>query len=212
MDSAKKFLRYEISGATYFIWLILFYLTLKGYSFETIINKIHKNDSLPWGGLVIAFPIGNIIHQISVTLKNHVVCRLPQLKFLNDDPSESPSVFILGAMDGRNTKLGMAFDNDKYVDYIKEKISSLNSFYYARVDNGFIAPFLACVTAIIICYHDIEFAINLNAFNILLLAAVIIAVCMGYYVLRINKEIKHYSSLLSGIVLRQPPSVLPNIK
>jgi len=84
--------------------------------------------------LIIAMPIGAIIHQFSVTIKNQIF-GLCEDSYLSDSPMKNPTRAILRGF--RNSNGG------EYVKYIDEKISKLNSFYYMRFDNGFLAPLLA---------------------------------------------------------------------
>ena len=146
MDQVKMFLRYETSGAIYFIWLILFYLSLNPEANGSfIVHKlIDEKDKLPWGGFILAFPIGVILHQISVNLKNKVVCRF--YEFLDDDPVEKPTKVILDRLNIIDINKSL----EKTFEYVRNRISSLNSFYYARIDNGIIAPFFAWCSAVIL--------------------------------------------------------------
>lgn len=139
-------LRYETSGAIYIVWLILFYIGLHPYSSsEQIINNL-LNDKLPWGGFFIAFPIGVIIHQISVNLKNMVVCKF--YKYLNDSPDVAPTSAMLNRLNIIDNNGVSLNKREKTFEYVRNRISSLNSFYYARIDNGVIAPFFAWYSAI----------------------------------------------------------------
>ena len=124
-------------------------------------------------GLLAALPIGVIIHQFSVLIKNWLFSRI--CCELNDFPKKE---FIL--------KLD---SDDKKVTYILERISNLNSFYYVRFDNGVLSPFLAWVT--------ISFFMDLKIHCSWVASAIIIGLITVAYIPRICSEIKKYHDILN---------------
>jgi hypothetical protein len=171
----KQFLRYQISGMIFVLWLLIFYYSGDVNSFESFLSNLEKsnffkNETLY--GFIVALPIGVIIHQISVNIKNHIFVKL--CEELNDMPNEE----VIKQLDNEQTK---------FIEYILEKISNLNSFYYVRFDNGFLAPFLAFIL-VVISGHSIN--------SIAVIIAIILGYIMLYYISRICKELKIYYSMI----------------
>jgi hypothetical protein len=171
----KQFLRYQISGMIFVLWLLIFYYSGDVNSFESFLSNLEKsnffkNETLY--GFIVALPIGVIIHQISVNIKNHIFVKL--CEELNDMPNEE----VIKLLDNEQTK---------FIEYILEKISNLNSFYYVRFDNGFLAPFLAFIL-VVISGHSIN--------SIAVIMAIILGYIMLYYISRICKELKIYYSMI----------------
>jgi len=193
MDQVKMFLRYETSGAIYFIWLILFYISLNsqanGSSF--IVQKlIEEKVNLPWGGFILAFPIGVIIHQISVNLKNTVVCE--KYKYLNDSPDKNPTLAILNRLniiDAVQPTVRYRNKREKTFEYVRDRISNLNSFYYARIDNGIIAPFFAWCSAVVLrgysektaCYELSQHNVDLCRTSLLIVIVLLLFVIFLFF-------------------------------
>lgn len=128
----KILLRYQISGSIFIGWFLLFHYSVHSADFADVATKIMDISSL--ASLIIAMPIGAIIHQFSVTIKNQIF-GLCEDSYLSDSPMKNPTRAILRGF--RNSNGG------EYVKYIDEKISKLNSFYYMRFDSGFLAPLLS---------------------------------------------------------------------
>lgn len=127
----KQFLRYQISGMVFITWVVIYYYGSKTGNTLDLLCKILSNDlNLALSGLVSALPIGILIHQFSVVLKNWMVAKVVRCEHFSD----CPDTF---AVHGLNS------DNYEYTKYLLERVSNLNSFYYVRVDNGLLAPLLA---------------------------------------------------------------------
>ncbi|MPQ76391.1 hypothetical protein [Hydrogenovibrio sp. JE_KL2] len=177
----KQFLRYQISGTVFIIWALLFYIswTLDIYSngmpdefFQLFLSCAYDafHESI-WILAFSALPIGVLIHQFSVIIKNLFGLRLlPAL-------SDRPRIEILN---------GFELSHER-TQYITEHISNLNSFYYVRVDNGLLAPLLAFITVSFIYGYPNIFLTTL---------AVIIGFITLAYVPRIYCELKQYYSCL----------------
>lgn len=173
----RQFLRYEISGLVFIVWFFLFYnidnnTTLESF-YEIITQNIVFKDNILFA--IIAFPLGAIIHQISVNIKNWIIA--PIAPELNDSPKSYLKTIVNN-------------NNFEYTNYILERISNLNSFYYVRFDNGFLAPFSALV---------INLMLGKTVNSWLLLIFIIIAILLLGYIPRIIKEIKEYEELLNNL-------------
>jgi len=123
-------------------------------------------------GVVVALPIGVLIHQFSVLLKNFVFSR-------------KGSVFSDFPIKERIQKLKT---EEKITVYILERISNLNSFYYVRFDNGLLAPLLAWFT--VSCWMGRQ----VNC--VWLVTAGVIGLVTIIYIKRIHSEIKEYNEIL----------------
>lgn len=146
----KILLRYQISGSIFIGWFLLFHYSVHSADLADMATKIMDISSL--ASLIIAMPIGAIIHQFSVTIKNQIYGGTKGLfgegcyQLLSDSPKKDPTRLILEK-----------YKNEReFVQYISDKISNLNSFYYMRFDCGFLAPLLALILFITINYHCID--------------------------------------------------------
>jgi len=181
----KQFLRYQISGMVFIAWLLIFYYSGISENFDFFLNKIidgvfFKNRF--FYGFIVALPIGVIIHQISVNIKNHIGAKL--CKELDDFPQKR---YIKKLIKAKNKN--KEIDKVEYTKYIFDKISNLNSFYYVRFDNGFLAPFLAFILIISCGYNISPIPVSI---------AISLGCIILYYIpTRICKEIKEYFSMLS---------------
>lgn len=174
----KQFLRYQISGTTFIIWVIIFYYGSISENTITMLNTIADNNlTVPLSGVITALPIGVLIHQLSVLLKNLVFSIFFDIEYLSDDPS----TFNFS---------GLASNEKDYVKYILERISNLNSFYYVRVDNALLAPILALVFCCLAL--DVEFY---NITNEICLMITISGLTLAYIPV-ILSEIRDYQKKL----------------
>ena len=157
-------------------WLIVFYYGGRAENINELISLIYKhivNINLIIG-VFAALPIGVIIHQFSVILKNLIgIC----IKSFRD----FPNIDDIKNLDNKRIK----------VDYILERISNLNSFYYVRFDNGALSPLLAWW--VVSCFMDI----NIKSFW--LKSAVLIGFVTVAYIPIIWCELKYYKAALKKI-------------
>ena len=127
-------------------------------------------------GIATALPIGVLIHQFSVLIKNWLTGKL--FKELSDYPY--PENIVQLSCENKP-------DTHKYC---LDKISNLNSFYYVRFDNGLLAPFFAWLVVGVL--------IGLEVKLYLLLTAALIAFVTLIYLPRIYCEMKFYRNVLGG--------------
>ena len=172
----RQFLRYQISGMVFIFWLIIFYFGTSTSEPIKLIELLKNNHSSNIGiksiiGLFSALPIGVVIHQISVEIKNWFVGQF--ISEFNDFPNK----------DRINS-------TSKMKDYILERISNLNSFYYVRFDNGILAPLLAYLTVVNIIDTPIH--------SIWIWSAIVIGFILALYFIRIRNEIKKYNQILDA--------------
>ncbi len=170
----KQFLRYQISGTVYLLWLVVF-LYGSDASNLTELLKIIKSDLKNIEALLAvlaALPIGVLIHQLSVLLKNYVFSRKGSV--FNDFPIKE--------------KIQKLKTEEHRTVYILERISNLNSFYYVRFDNGLLSPLLAWFTVSCCMGYQVNCA--------WLVTAGIIGLVTIVYIKRIHAEIKAYNEIL----------------
>jgi len=181
----KQLLRYQISGTIFLLWLIVFYFGIKESNFDSLIKSIFYNlDSIKTlTGFISALPIGVIIHQISVLIKNFIVA------YFWEEFDDKPNKEIL-------LNLCNKFEFNKY---ILDRISNLNSFYYVRIDNGLISPLLSWII-IFICFDGVTH-------TLWTIIAVIIAIVLISYLPRIRKEIKIYNEIIDYTIDNNNDSV-----
>ena len=172
----KQFLRYQISGTTYLLWLVVFIYGSDTASLVELTKLIHTEIQSIKAllGVVAALPIGVMIHQFSVLLKNFVF-------------SKKGSVFNDFPIKERVQKLNL---DEKRTVYILERISNLNSFYYVRFDNGLLSPLLAWFTVSCLMGRPINCVWPVTA--------AIIGLVTVIYIKRIHSEINEYNAILES--------------
>lgn len=175
----KQFLRYQISGMVFIGWVLILYIaTHHDFSIEKLKSFFSQDYDFALGGLLTALPIGVLMHQISVLIKNWI------MTYISDVFSDFPKKYYLDSLDGSNSKKA---------EYILERISNLNSFYYVRFDNGFLAPLLS----VLFSYHFFGF----NPLDHR--CVTLIMTCIGgvtvIYIFQIHKEMQWYLKSLKDI-------------
>lgn len=177
----KPFLRYQLSGGTFILWLTAFYVE-KNYLELTAADNIGEDFIFKiLAGLLSCYPIGALIHQLSVYIKNSLLARFYPI--LSDSPFNFDICFIAN-ISGKDDNKGKELS-----EYIATKVSSLNSYYYVRFDNGFLAPLLAYFTA--------AFSVGLGRYTISIMFISFILTCsyipIIYYDLKMYKELMNTS-------------------
>jgi len=169
----KQFLRYQISGMVFLLWLFIFLHESSSLDhLESLIKSLKNEKMIVVIGIASALPIGVIIHQFSVLIKNWILAKFFCLDYLSDMPDKR----VIDQIDKDNPK----------IDYILERISSLNSFYYVRFDNGVLAPFMAYISACNLTEYTLK---NIDL-------AIVIGAVTSVYLYRIYKELGEYKSIL----------------
>lgn len=137
----RVLLRYQISGSVFIGWFLLFHYSVHSADWADMAKQIMDVTTLL--AFVASIPIGAIIHQIAVTIKNQIF-GLCKYSYLSDSPMKKPTKAILEFYQSKKNNDEKTKEISlEFLTYIKDKISNLNSFYYMRFDNGFLAPLLA---------------------------------------------------------------------
>lgn len=173
----RVLLRYQISGSVFIGWFLLFHYSVHSADWADMAKQIMDVTTLLT--FVASIPIGAIIHQFSVTIKNQFF-GLCEDSYLSDSPMKSPTKDILLAFD--SSKIKNEDETKKfsleYLNYIKEKISNLNSFYYMRFDNGLLAPLLAYFLFLMVDnINKPEYYCNAIVIAIIILLVIFILYC-----------------------------------
>lgn len=192
--------RYQLSGSIFIGWFLVFYYSSNSASFSDIATKI---SALPIANLFSAvaagIPIGTIIHQISVSIKNQILGKLFGLKYFVDSMVWDSDLtdMILKKCIRKNRQLNEIYNYPHYIekeykDYFSsdiindkirtthEKLSSLNTHYYLRFDNGVLAPVFAYLAFILVTAQEkdallqILFIIFLFLIGLFVLSVIII--------------------------------------
>lgn len=153
----KQFLRFQISGLTCIVWLVLFLLPC--IDITKILNDGETKAIVALvGSVALGLPLGTVIHQISITLFSPFrKKRLGGLRTVLEKTSQIAISLGIQNTDAKNqsilvlkqgTKISNGSDKIKKeidIEYIRQEISNRYSYYYVRMDNGLIAPCLAYI-------------------------------------------------------------------
>jgi hypothetical protein len=156
-----RFLRFEIGGASALLWMLLF---LSPYLNIPVLIEVDamKLFAVIFGSITLSIPLGNYIHQLSDTIFNPFARRRlflwPRAVVLYIEKELGPktqfrdklyqAVLVFSKAQGRKSKVanvdGARLTLDVSVDFaaetLREEISNRYSYYYARIENGAIAP------------------------------------------------------------------------
>lgn len=183
----KLFLRYQLTGTVFIGWFVVFYYASQSKDLHTLVMEISKLDTnRTFLTVFTAYPVGVLIHQLSVLIKNFFVVKCcPAF-------SDAPIVFYgskTHCPNSENTKYKNEVEvHSELVKYYLDKVSNLNTFYYVRFDNAFLSPFLALISFCIV----FDFSTSDHVFLELLLFAVLIFLVTLIYIPRLAGEINNY--------------------
>ncbi len=166
-------LRYQISGSVFIAWFLLFHYSVHSADFADMATKIMDISNL--AALIMTIPLGAIIHQFSVTIKNQIF-GLCEDSYLSDSLMKKPTSVILNYYANNLNNNDSKEVNLEYLKYIQDKITNLNSFYYMRFDNGFLAPLLAYLL-----FYLINQYVKWWFFPVLLCAIMLLCNCTKVY-------------------------------
>lgn len=139
----KTIFRYQLSGTVFIVWLLVFNLSITSANFQDIFTKISSFElSNLFTAVAAGIPIGTIIHQISIFIKNCIFGKLFGLPYFIDSMKDDAR--LTDCIARRYNDLDASIVNDKITSTHK-KMSYLNTFYYLRFDNGLIAPLFAYI-------------------------------------------------------------------
>jgi hypothetical protein len=173
----KQFLRYQISGIVFILWAIVFFYGKDAHNLNELNDLLYSSlkDLKIIAGLAIALPIGVIIHQLSVIIKNCLIAKIWE------EFSDFPQKDIILSLNKE--------EKENSTEYCLQRISNLNSFYYVRFDNGFLSPFIAWVMVHCFMGRSINQA--------WIWSAIVISIFTMIYLKKIYCEIKEYNNILN---------------
>ena len=170
-----KFLRFEIGGITTLFWLCVFLAPHINFSVAPDIN-VENFFALFLGSIVLALPLGNYIHQITdsifspFAIKRAGFIERKSLKYAKlefeseiyglSDQTYQVLFLLAESLDGSYAYRSSKRDslvygdvdklNDFDVSFYRDNIQNRYSYYYARIENGLVAPIIALVAALFI--------------------------------------------------------------
>lgn len=161
----------------FILWIFIFYYSGLSNNVDEFIEHF-RDYKIIGSSLIVAILFGVIIHQISVMIKNYITVGI--CKEFDDFPKNHQEAFK---------------ENPEYTKYILMRISNLNSFYYVRFDNGFLAPVLALILIVVAGYDVSKFA---------MMIFLIVSTILLSYIHRICQEMKKYNELLNKSTEQKP--------
>jgi hypothetical protein len=203
----RRLLRFEISGYVGLLYSLLFIACL--FEVPSIDIGIYQIVAAAAAGLVIALPIGFVIHQLDITIfcpfrasrifgKRRAFLRLKHWKDeLGAVVSDSKLQSII--VHAKTTPQAKCYDHYKY---IQNEIDKRYSYYYSRWETGSFSPFLGMIISFIIwaIYYattgesliDISgryFVTRLLAFGFIIIGIIIISLIIILYCRDLFREI-----------------------
>ncbi|OQY16989.1 MAG: hypothetical protein B6I36_09565 [Desulfobacteraceae bacterium 4572_35.1] len=160
-------------------WCVVFYFGSGTDDYNDLLKLIVHHKILI-KGTVIALPIGVMLHQLSVLIKNCIVGYIWPV--FNDCPNNYLKKISLRGVD---------LDSGS-AKYFLDHISNLNTFYYVRFDNGFLAPLLA--------WLFVAKGLNKDPKCSWVCAAIVICIVTCAYIPQIFKEMKSYERMLFRLI------------
>ena len=218
-----KFLRFELSGISALLWIVLFLCPFIDYQklFEV---KASGLITALVGSIFISLPLGNYIHQITDSIFNPYLRKRSRLfnrksiehveKVFKEEISQSEdktyqALFLLSQSISRSIKKGdttnngIAMEADVDIAFMRENVRNRYSYYYARLENGLFAPIIGGMIASLV-YHvteDLEFIRCEPVVSLYYLLLASIAVCIGmlWRIPQIFRELDNIEILLIDI-------------
>lgn len=162
-----RFLRFDVSGASALLWMLLFLSPLLNIDAMSQVDAT-KLLAVIFGSITVSIPLGNYVHQFSDTIFNpfarwrlffwqravitYIEGELGPTSRFNDMLFQAVLVFCK-AYDrtSKSTKGALSRGQEASVNFkveiIREEISNRYSYYYARIENGVVAPIVGGLLA-----------------------------------------------------------------
>lgn len=159
-----RFLRFELGGTSALLWMILFLCP-----YLDIVNLLNvdatKVFALVFGSVALSIPLGNYIHQCADAIFNpfsrrrlffwerSVIARLRNelgsgTARFSDATFQVILVFAkAGELVSKSVRKTAETQFQIKPEILREEISNRYSYYYARLENGLIAPFVGYLVA-----------------------------------------------------------------
>jgi hypothetical protein len=162
-----KFLRFEIGGVSALLWGLLFLAPYLNIDAVTKVDSA-KTFALILGSVTLSIPLGNYIHQFSDAIFNPfgrrrlLFWRRAVIQYLEEELGESIKEFhdrsfqavlvFSKASDVVTKKSGKTKEDSITIkaEILREEISNRYSYYYARLENGLVAPVVGFAIAFLI--------------------------------------------------------------
>lgn len=170
-----RFLRFEVGGASALLWMLLF---LSPYLNIDSLVKVEATQLLAiiFGSITLSIPLGNYLHQFTDAVFNPFARRRLALwpraviayieaelrgKSRNFKDQSYQAVLVFSKSYARLSKIsrtvgvepGSERDQEMTIDLkveiLREEIANRYSYYYARLENGAVAPVLGALFSVL---------------------------------------------------------------
>ena len=218
-----KFLRFELSGISTLLWIILFLCPFIDYQILFEIKASGLITAL-LGSIFISLPLGNYIHQMTDSIFNPYLRKRARLfnrkslehveEVFKEEISRCAdntfqALLLISQSISQSIKNdasinnGIAIEADIDIEFMRENIRNRYSYYYARLENGLFAPVIGGVIASLIynITQDLEFIRSEPVVSLfyLILASIIVCVGMLWRIPQIFRELDDIEILLIEI-------------
>ena len=218
-----KFLRFELSGISTLLWIILFLCPFIDYQILFEIKASGLITAL-LGSIFISLPLGNYIHQMTDSIFNpylrkrarlfdrksieHVEKMFKKEISLSADKTYQALLLLSQSIsqsikksDSSNNEIAIEADVD--IAFMRENVRNRYSYYYARLENGLFAPIIGGVIASLVHHvtEDLEFIRCEPVVSLcyLLLASIVVCIGMLWRIPQIFRELDDIEILLIDI-------------
>lgn len=218
-----KFLRFELSGVSALLWIVFFLCPFIDFQKLFTINAGGLITTL-LGSLVVSLPLGNYIHQITDSIFSPYLRKRTRLfdrksiehieKVFKEEISRYSdksfqallliSQSISQSIKSNNSNSnGSAIDVDIDIEFMRENIRNRYSYYYARLENGLIAPIIGGLIASLLynITQHLGFIRSEPVVSLfyLVLASIVVCVGMLWRIPQIFRELDDIEILLIEI-------------
>jgi hypothetical protein len=171
-SNMTKFLRFEIGGASALLWMILFLIPRLNIGALIQVDAV-KLFAVIFGSITLSIPLGNYIHQFTDAVFNPfkktrlLLWPRAVIVYINSEIGRDASLFrdntlqavlVFSKAHSRSRKTMNEMTDavtrettiDLRVEIIREEIANRYSYYYARLENGAVAPVLGALFSILV--------------------------------------------------------------
>ncbi len=180
-----RFLRFEVGGASALLWMLLFLSPYLNIAALTQVDAM-KLFAVVFSSITLSIPLGNYIHQFTDSVLNPfgrrrlMIWRRACVEYIERELGSSDdfndgiyqAILVFSKAYNRSTSLKgphRAFETtaDLRVEILREEISNRYSYYYARIENGAVAPIFGNLLACLLLglFEDTQYIAAQPAFS-----------------------------------------------
>lgn len=160
-----RFLRFEVGGGSALIWMLLFLAPY--FNIPALIQiDATKLFAIIFSSITLSIPLGNYIHQFTDAVFNPFARRRLILwpravvRYIQSEVQPAQfrdalfqAVLVFSKAQSRS-RSGADLSRNVMIDFsaqtIREEIANRYSYYYARIENGLVAPFFGAAFAVLL--------------------------------------------------------------